>query len=681
LWKKINWNIKTLEKMKITSIFLLVFLALTGCQSSSKIVIPSLIGDNMLLQQKTVAKIWGKANSGQKIKVSASWNADAKTVAGEDGKWSANISTPEAGGPYTLTITASDTIIKINNVLIGEVWFCSGQSNMEMPMAGWPPNDTIMHSAGVIASSSIPEIRLFNVEKRIAGEPLEECTGKWEICTPETVKQFSATAFFFGRKLHSELKIPVGLIESAWGGTPSESWTAEGSLEKTGEFKSILKSIKESEPLVAEYQSWLNTLKQVEPKAAGDDKYKDLSFNDENVPSLDFNDSNWPSMVLPTAFETVIGDFDGAVWFRKMIELPGTMAGKDLILSLGPIDDMDRTYFNGKLVGTTETSGFWSTDRIYEIPASLVKAGTNQISVRVLDTQGGGGIYGKPEKMFLSLKGNAKVKVPLNGEWKYQPAAELKNSKFYVYDMTGNDFQTKKRPVNFGAGTPTSLYNGMVNPVIPYQIKGAIWYQGEANVGRAKQYSKIFPAMIENWRDAWSIKDFPFYFVQIAPYIYAGADSSESAFLREAQESALKLPKTGMAITLDIATVNNIHPPFKLEVGERLAQLALNNDYGKSTPYMGPVYKSMSVSGNVITLKFDNADGGLVSKDNNLKEFEIAGEDGIYVKADAKIVNDEVQVSSAKIKSPVSVRYCWHNCSQASLFNKAGLVAGQFRTK
>lgn len=667
--------------MKLTSILLIAFLTLVGCQKSSKIVLPSLIGDNMLLQQKTVVKIWGKANPKQKINVTASWNSEAKAVSGEDGKWSANISTPEAGGPYTVTISASDTTITINNVLVGEVWFCSGQSNMEMPLAGWPPADTIMHSANAIASSSIPEIRLFNVLKRISDEPLEDCTGKWEICTPESVTQFSATAYFFGRKLHSEMNIPIGLIESAWGGTPSESWTSAVSLEKTGEFISVLNSIKESAPLVAEYQAWLNTLKQVDLKPDGNDQYKDLSFDDDKVPSPDFNDSEWQSMVLPAAIETVTGDFDGAVWFRKTVKIPQDLSEKDLILSLGPIDDMDRTYFNGKLVGATEASGFWQTDRIYNIPATLVKTGINQISVRVIDTQGGGGIFGKPEKMKVSLKSNPKTVIPLNGEWKYQPVAEFKSGKFYVFNIAGNDFQSKKRPVSIGAGTPSVLYNGMVNPVIPYQIKGAIWYQGEANVGRAEQYTKIFPAMIENWRDSWGIKDFPFYFVQIAPYVYNGVDSTESAFLREAQESALKLPKTGMVVTLDIATVNNIHPPFKLEVGERLALLALNNDYGKSSPYLGPVYKSMLSSGNVITLKFENAEGGLIAKDNNLKEFEVAGDDGIYKKAEAKIMNDEVLVSSASVKKPVSVRYCWHNGSQATLFNKAGLAAWQFRTK
>jgi sialate O-acetylesterase len=665
--------------MKLSSILLTIFLILGGCQKSSKIVLPSLIGDNMLLQQKTTAKIWGKATPGQKIKVTGSWNAEASATAGENGKWTAAISTPEAGGPYVITVSAKDTTITINNVLIGEVWFCSGQSNMEMPVAGWPPNDTIMGSKKTIANASIPEIRLFNVTKKIASEPMEECVGKWEVCSPESVNQFSATAFFFGKKLQSELKIPVGLIESSWGGTPSEAWTSSESLKKTGEFVSVLDKMKESEPLIAEYNNWLSTLKMVSADKAGDDKYKDLVFNDEKVPEAEYNDSEWPSMTLPANFETVIGDFDGSVWFRKIVEVPKNMTGKDLVLSLGPIDDMDRTYFNGKLVGASESGNVWSTDRNYEVPATLVKEGNNVVSVRVIDTGGGGGLYGKTDQLKLTVKGDPKVLVALNGDWKYQPVAEYLNGKFYVYN-DNKEFQGKKRPVNLNAGTPTVLYNGMVNPVLPYQIKGALWYQGEANVGRAEQYKKIFPAMIENWREAWGIKDFPFYFVQIAPYVYAGVDSTESAVLREAQESALSLPKTGMAITLDIATVNNIHPPFKMEVGERLALLALNNDYGKNIPYKGPVYKSMEVKGNTITLKFDNIGSGLAAKDNKLTEFEVAGNDGKFKKANAKIVNDEVVVSSS-VSEPAAVRYCWRNGSQASLFNKEGFAALQFRTR
>jgi sialate O-acetylesterase len=592
-----------------------------------------------------------------------------------------NLTTPEAGGPYTIAISANDTTITVKNVLIGEVWFCSGQSNMEMPLAGWPPVDTIMHSASTIASAAIPEIRLFNVQKKISGEPIDECTGSWEVSAPGTVQQFSATAFFFGEKMYNELHVPIGLIESAWGGTPSESWTSSESLEKTGEFLSEIKAIKESAPLQVEYQTWLNTHKQVELKPVGNEQWKDLSFNDENVPSSEFNDKDWPAMALPTEFETVIGEFDGAIWFRKIVEVPQNMTGKDLTLSLGPIDDMDRTYFNGKLIGSTEISGLWQIDRNYEIPASLVKTGSNTISVRVLDTQGGGGIYGASEKMKLSLKNNTKIFIPLKGDWKYQPVAELKGSKFYIYDISKNEFQTKKRPLNLGPGTPSVLFNGMVSPVLPYQIKGAIWYQGEANVGRADQYAKIFPALIQDWRAAWGIKDFPFYFVQIAPYVYAGVDSTESGFLREAQEKALDLARTGMAVTLDIATVMDIHPPYKKEVGERLAFLALNNDYGMKYQCVGPVYKSMSVGAGIIKLQFDNVGDGLIAKNDKLKEFEIAGKDRRYVKADAKIVNNEVLVSSPSVREPVSVRYCWHNGSEASLFNKAGLAAWQFRTK
>ena len=667
--------------MKLTKVFIISFLTLIGCQSHSNLKLPSLIGDNMLLQQKTAAKIWGKANPGHKINVSASWNSNGQAIAGKDGRWSVNLTTPEAGGPYTITISGNDTTINVKNVLIGEVWFCSGQSNMEMQLSGWPPANPIMHSAGTIASSSIPKIRLFNVQKKISGEPVDECIGSWEVSSPATVPQFSAVAYFFGEKLYNELHVPIGLIESAWGGTPSESWTSSESLEKTGEFISDIKALKESIPLQVEYQKWLNNHKQINLKPSGNDQWKDLSFNDEKVPSSDYNDKEWPVMNLPAQVETVLGEFDGAIWFRKSIEIPQNMRGNDLVLSLGPVDDMDRTFFNGKLVGSTETSGLEQADRNYEIPASLVKDGANIISVRVLDTEVEGGIYGIPEKLKLSSKNDAKIFVPLKGDWKYQPVAELKDAKFYIYDISKNEFQTRKRPVFIGPDTPSVLFNGMVSPILPYHIKGAIWYQGEANVGRADQYAKIFPAMIQNWRAAWGIKDFPFYFVQIAPYVYSGVDSTESAFLREAQESALKLSNTGMVVTLDIATVMDVHPPFKKEVGERLAMLALKNDYAINTACVGPVYTSMSLSAGIVKLHFDNVGEGLVAKNGKLKEFEIAGKDGRYVKADAKIVNNEVLVSSPSVREPASVRYCWRNGAEASLFNKAGLPAWQFRTK
>ena len=635
----------------------------------------------MLLQQNSDVRIWGNASPGQKIAVSASWNAFGQDISDEKGNWSVIIPASDAGGPHTITISARDTSITIKNVLLGEVWLCSGQSNMEMPVAGWPPSDTIMHSATTIASASVPEIRLYNVQRKVSGEPLEDCTGQWDICSPSTVSQFSATAYFFGKKLHDELNVPIGLILSAWGGTPAEAWMSSEVLENSGEFVSEIKRIRESIPLLAEYQSWLDGHNQLVVSVAGEDQWRNLSFNDEKVPLPEYDDSKWSVITLPGQFESVTGDFDGAVWFRRDVGIPVEMAGKDLTVSLGPIDDMDWTYFNGMLVGSHEVSGFWQVERDYEIPGKLVKEGSNTIAIRVLDNQGGGGIWGKPESMGLSLKNNRSKWIRLDGKWKFQPVAELIGNKFYIFDLENNDFSAVKRPVIIGASTPSALFNGMIKPVTRYTIKGAIWYQGEANVGREEQYSRIFPLMIQNWRDAWGIKDFPFYYVQIAPYIYSGLDSTESAFLREAQEKALILPNTGMVVTLDLATVLNIHPPYKKEVGERLAILALAKDYGKETKFNGPEFRSMTTEGKTIKLQFDFIEGGLLAKDGKLTEFEIAGENGKYVKADAKIVANEVWVTNPAIERPSSVRYCWRNGSTASLFNSEGLPAKQFRTK
>ena len=668
--------------MKKTVFLLIVAMTLLSCQKTpSDIALPSLIGDNMILQQNSDVKIWGTANPGHRINVVASWDEKAGTKTGKDGRWIVTLPSPPAGGPYTMTISARDTSIVIYEILSGEVWFCSGQSNMEMPLEGWPPTDTIMHSEATIRSAVLPEIRLFNVQRKFSGEELDDCTGRWGKCDPETVRQFSATAFFFGRKLYDELHIPVGLIESAWGGTPAESWISAPALESAGEFTEVISSIKESIPLQHDYQEWLEGHEQLEIGPSGVDQWKDLDFRDADVSSEDFDDSSWPVIELPMQFESSTGAFDGAVWFRKKIEIPAGFEGRNLLLSLGPIDDMDRTFFNGTMVGATEETGQWQVNRNYDVPAELVKEGVNTISVRVLDTQGGGGIYGEPGSMTLSIKGSRQKPLDVGGEWKYQPVAELTGDRFYIFNLSDNEFATKERPVSINAYTPTVLFNGMVNPVVNYTIKGAIWYQGEANVGRAEQYKKIFPLMIQNWRDAWGIKDFPFYYVQIAPYVYSHVDSTESAFLREAQKSALELPSTGMAVTLDIATVMNIHPPYKKEVGERLAFLAINNDYGIPTPCNGPVYRSMVVDGSTIKVQFDNVEEGLVARNGRLKEFEIAGNDGKFVIASAGIVNNEVVVYSPMVPEPVSVRYCWRNGAEASLFNSAGLPAWQFITK
>lgn len=661
---------------------MLIFIVLSAAcsRNNTGLELPSIIGDNMLLQQNADIKLWGKAGPGETVVVSAGWQAEGRTVAGDDGKWTVQLKTPAAGGPYDIIITGKKDADTITNVLIGEVWVCSGQSNMEMPLAGWPPRDTVMHSASAIASASYPEIRLFTVARKVSGEPLEECTGKWEVCSPATVGPFSAAGYFFGRKLHEDLKVPVGLIASSWGGTPAEAWISAGSLDEAGEFAEEIKGIRESIPLLQEYQKWLESHRQVVADAAGENQWKDLDFKDSEAPMPEFDDSQWQAMNLPALFETATGDFDGAIWFRKTVELPVEMAGRDLLLMLGPIDDMDRTYFNGELVGSHEISGVYQVPREYNVPGKLVREGINTIAVRVIDNQGGGGLWALPGVMKITAAGNPVPSVSLDGEWKFQPVAELSGNKFYIFDLSGNEYQKIQRPKAIGSSTPTSLFNGMISPLLNYTVKGAIWYQGESNVGRHVQYSKIFPLMIENWREAWGIKDFPFYFVQIAPYVYGGVDSTESAWLRESQEAALKLPGTGMVVTLDIATVMNIHPPFKKEVGERLANLALANDYGKDIVSQGPVFNSMKIEGRTVRVLFSNTGGGLTLGEGKPSEFEIAGRDGKYVKADARISGDEVLLTSQLIREPVSVRYCWRNGAAASLFGKSGLPANQFRS-
>jgi sialate O-acetylesterase len=669
--------------MKRSSVFLIILaLLISACQEKKTgfIRLHSLIGDNMVLQQNTEARIWGEAAPGQKIIVSPDWGVAVTTKAGDDGRWLAKIPTPEAGGPYSITIKGGDTTLTISNILTGEVWFCSGQSNMEMPLKGWPPNDTVMYSAASIAAADIPGIRLFTVQRKVSGVPLEDCSGSWQACSPETAASFSATAFFFGRKLHTRLGIPVGLIASSWGGTPSEAWTSTEVLRNAGEFVEEIDAMEASAASMAEYQTWLNGHKKFEIRSEGDDQWKNLDFGDSGLASYDYDDSAWPSIKLPSMFESKLGEFDGAVWFRKTIELPGEMKGRNMILFLGPVDDMDRTYFNGELIGATETGGYWQIGRKYEVPGRLIRDGKNVISVRVVDTQGGGGIWGEPGSMSFVTKDSKMLNYSIEGDWKYQPVAELNGNIFYVFDISDQEFFKKPRPKSIGPNSPSTLFNGMVHPLLNYRIKGAIWYQGESNVGRAEQYAKIFPLMIQNWRDAWEISDFPFYFVQIAPYIYAGLDADNSVLLREAQAKALSVPNTGMVVTLDIATVMNIHPPFKLEVGERLANLAFANDYGKAVPAVGPDFKSMVTDGQTVKISFSNAESGLVSKGEYIPEFEVAGKDGKFAKAVAKIVGSEVWVSSPKVKEPEAVRYCWRNGAEGTLFNKEGLPASQFNT-
>lgn len=662
---------------------LILGLLLVAAESSSQdsaFRMASLFTDNMVLQQKSDVPVWGKGSPGTNIVLRSSWGKISSSRVGADSTWVAKLRTPGAGGPYTLTIRFNDSSLTIRNVMVGEVWLCSGQSNMQMPVEGWPPT-TILNSASEIKHASYPSIRLFTVKRTYAAAPEATCSGNWEECSPATVPGFSASAYFFGRELYRNLNIPIGLIHSSWGGTPVESWTSGEYLSRIPGFDSTIRSIRVAASELKTVNDWLRQFPTIDVgKRPRDSRWQDLAFDDGDCMAPRFNDSLWRNMQLPTLWErTDVGEFDGVVWFRKMVSIPATWLHKDLILELGPIDDMDATYVNGMKVGGHEAEGAWNVNRIYTIPKGLVDTTLLHVAVRVIDNGGGGGIYGEPKSLSIHLEGQEE-RISLAGDWKYLPVADYEGDKLFVLGSKGEQFF--KRPhvsVNFSAYKATALYNGMIAPLIPFALAGAIWYQGEANTNAPTLYKTLFPLMIENWRAAFKSPTLPLYYVQIAPFDYGKQTGSE--YLREAQLASLAVKNTGMAVTMDIGNAGNIHPANKQDVGRRLALWALAKNYKKNLEYSGPLYRSQRKFKDRIELTFDHAKNGLVligREDGN--GFQIAGADHVFRQAEVKIVGNKLLVSHPDIIEPQSVRYAFGNTSQATLFNTVGLPSPSFRT-
>jgi sialate O-acetylesterase len=635
---------------------IIISFSLFFIRTSAQLQLPDIISDSMMLQQNTNAPIWGWASPGEKVEVSGSWsNKTVQAVADKNGRWMVKLATPKASdAAYDVTIKTNETKT-LHGVLIGEVWLCSGQSNMEMPVAGWGETTPINNSAQEIANANYPTIRLFISDKKVAFTPQQNVKGKWQSCSPASVAQFSATAYFFGRELFNHLHVPVGLMDVTWGGTIAEAWTSEASLRTMGDFNKDLDKIK----LMATHED--ETI--AKDKANEADWQAALAKNNDNYAS-EVTDTSWHTMALPTLWENAgYPDLDGIGWLRKTINIPASWAGKQLKLDLGPIDDNDVTYFNGSVVDSTMKEGSWMTERHYTVPANLVKEGENIIAVKVIDNGGGGGIYGKKEQLNLyPADGNVSNGINLSGDWLFKIAAVKPSSGL------GNS-----------PNQPSVLYNGMIAPLVPFAIKGAIWYQGEANVGRAKQYETLFPLLISDWRKQWNEGKFPFYFVQIAPFNYGG-DSTQAAALRDAQRRTLDASEnTGMAVTMDIGNATNIHPADKQDVGKRLSYWALNKTYDeKNIVYSGPLYKSIEIKGNKIIVSFTNADGGLTSNNKPLKDFEVCGADNIWKPATANIDGDKIIVESSAVSKPVAVRYAFYSYAEGSLFNGKGLPASSF---
>lgn len=649
-------------KKELLAVVAFVLILSIGADVQAKVKLPSVFSDYMVLQQKTRAAVWGKAAPGKTITISTTWSRARYTAkTDEQGNWKIMVATPSYGGPYAMTVSDGEPLT-LMNVMIGEVWVCSGQSNMEMPLGGW---GKINNYEREIAAAKYPFIRLLQLDHVASNFPLDDAkvtNSGWKPCIPQFVGEFSSVAYFFAREIYTKTKVPVGLIHTSWGGTIAEAWTSGATLKTIPDFVEAVNKIEKTgqDKTKPDFEQQLRAWQQlVTEKDAGMPGGKPAWT--ANLPDA----SSWKTMSLPTMWEqTGMPEFDGVVWFRKNITIPQAWTGKALKLELGPIDDNDITYFNAEVVGQTEG---YNVPRHYTIPANKVKAGTFTLVVRVFDGGGGGGIYGDKNTMALVAPDGSRLS--LEGDWQYKVGLNLK------------DIADAPMPDN-GPNRPTVLYNAMIHPYLQYAIRGAIWYQGESNAGRANQYRTLFPAMITDWRRQWGQGDFPFYFVQLANFMKAEAEPVPSAWaeLRDAQRGALSLPNTGMAVAIDIGEAEDIHPKNKQEVGKRLALIALAKTYGVKVAYTGPVYQSAKIESGRVKINFAAAEGLKARDGAELKGFAIAGADQKFHWAKAEIKGAQVVVSSAAVPEPVAVRYAWANNPVCNLVNGAGLPASPFRT-
>ncbi|MFD2933198.1 sialate O-acetylesterase [Spirosoma flavum] len=635
----------------------LLFLCLFAVQTAfADVRLPNVFGSHMVLQRRKPVPVWGWADSGEKVTVTL--NNQTKTIkAGKDGKWRVTLDAMEAGGPYQMLVKGKNNTVTFDDVLAGEVWICSGQSNMEFSLSG------ASNAKTEIPVANYPNIRQLLVKREVSLTPKDNMEGNWSVCTPETASQFTAVGYFFAKQLQKELNVPIGLINTSWGGTHSETWTSREAMNQNDELRVVANKLPASYEEViqsgsARIQALLKTQQGGLPTTADEQTWANAALND----------SDWKTMNMPGDWEWGgLPTLDGVVWFRREVIIPEGSKLQKTVLHIGSVADNDSTFVNGQLVGSTKGN----KARDYVLPDGLLKTGRNVIAVRVTDASGSGGLMGRPDQLTLS---GESLTIPLAGIWKYRVA---------------NVFSSSFMP---GPNTyATQLFNAMLNPLIPYAIEGAIWYQGESNAGRAYQYRKTFPLMIQDWRQHWGY-DFPFLFVQLASYNSANGDSQHGsawAELREAQTMTLQLPNTGMAVASDIGERTDIHPKNKLDVGNRLAAEAMRVAYQKSgvsateSPSRGPMLDKMTVDGNRAIITFRNGGGGLMAKDKYgyLKGFEVAGADQKFYYAKADIQGNSVVVHADSVTVPVAVRYGWADDNgDVDLYNQENFPAVPFRT-
>ncbi len=682
-------------KAMTRSMVFVSLVAVTGWMATevqaAELALPAMFGDHMVLQRDLPVPVWGKARVGDAVAVTVGGQTQ-RTVADANGAWRVMLSPMKAGGPLTMVVQAGEQTQRIEDVLVGEVWLCSGQSNM-----AWPVRWAGRFDAEKAAATH-KRIRMLTVPRAFEARPVTDIETTWVVTSPETVGAFSAVGYFFGRELHTALDVPIGLIHSAVGGTRIEPWISREGLQADAEFAAQLREMdaaaaayerrNESERKLAATQQlmkWREAVEKVWDRTARVDPGIKQGWYE-----ADHDDSDWRALPLSNTFEHAgvddLQNFDGVVWLRTEVHLPESWLAHELTLHLPPIDDSDTTYFQGQQIGRTTWQ--WAAPREYTIPAGLVTARDASIAIQAIDYRGAGGFKGALDEirrqLRLSAAGDVEpAQVPLTGPWKYRVAVDAREIP---------EPPMRPEPMQHPATawrSPAALYNGMIAPLVPYAIRGAVWYQGESNASEPEKYRRLLPMLINSWRNAWNqdepYRAFPFGVVQLANFGPAEPDEPAPggwAWIRESQlHAAQSHPNTGLVVTIDIGESNDIHPKNKQEVGRRLSLWALATVYGRAVPWSGPVYAGMTRDQDRVILKFDHA-AGLQTRDGKAPAgFAIAGADGEFVWAEAKIEGDAVVVWSDEVKSPTMVRYGWAgNPAGLNLVNEAGLPASPFRT-
>ncbi|WP_418501660.1 sialate O-acetylesterase [Flagellimonas sp.] len=647
----------------LISFILLVFTANAGM---AQVTLPEIIKDSMVLQRNANITIWGWASAGEQV--TATFNGkQRKVTASAEGNWSVEFPKMKAGGPHTLKVSGKNEIL-LSNILIGDVWLCSGQSNMVHQM-----NIHDVTYAKDIANANYPEIRHFKVPTKtdLQGPSKNLAGGTWKAAVSDEVRPFSAVAYFFALKLYEKYQVPIGLINASVGGTPIEAWINEQGYEG---FPEKLKIIEENKDT-----AFVNS--HVRRGFSGNQGAKEPSDKGltGEIPWYDVNFSpkNWRRINIPGYWEDQgARDLNGVVWYRKEIVLPPSMSGQEATVFLGRIVDADELYINGKKVGNTT---YQYPQRRYDVPADLLKAGKNIFVIRVTNNFGKGGfVPDKPYYIFTD-----KDTVDLKGYWQYKVGEVFPSIDFSSFSRN-EDEEPRERTVN-PQNEPTALFNGMVAPYIQLPIKGVLWYQGESNAGKPEEYLDLMHALINGWRGIYKNPELPFIYAQLPNFGDVTYSPTESnwAELREAQLKALGDPNTAMTVNIDLGEWNDIHPDNKKDVGERMALTAQKIAYGEDLVYSGPLYEASQIDGDKIIISFSHVGGGLTTNDGEApSSFEIAGEDKKFVWAKAKIDGDKIIVWSDEVPNPKHVRYAWaDNPDNPNLYNEEGLPASPFRTE